>query len=87
MDLVEQLFDDGQAINHTAGAGWLGDDNVAVGIDFRYRIPDLRKTGNVLVSGIGEISAGDLRTAFEQMSGKRSGCEPTPVVRMPLERM
>ena len=66
---------------------WLGYDNVAVGSDFRYRVPDLRKTGNVLVSGIGKISARHLRTAFEQVSGERPGCEAIPVVGTPAERM
>ena len=56
---------------HAAGAGSLGDDDVAVGGDLRDREADVRKTRNVLVAGIGEISARHLRAAFEQVPAQR----------------
>src|SRR5262245_25313225 len=87
VNLIEQLLDDGQAVNHAARSRWLGNDDVAVGFNFRYRVPDLRKTGNVLVSGIGKISARHLRAAFEQVPGERASREAIPVFGMPAERM
>ena len=87
MDLIEQLLNDRQAIHDAAGAGWLGDDDLAVLVDLGDGIADIREIGHVLVAGIGEIPSGDLRAAFEQMPGKSPGGEPIPAVGAPPEGM
>ena len=42
--------------------------------------PALREIGNVLEARVGEVAAGDLRAAFEQVPGHRGAAELVPVV-------
>ena len=54
-----------------AGACRLGDHDAAVASHLGDRIADLGKARHVFEARIGEIAAGDLRAAFEQMAGER----------------
>ena len=57
----------------------------AVVVDLGDRKSDVGQIGHVLVARIGEISAGDLRAAFEQMTCNRPAGEPIPVAVAPFE--
>jgi len=47
----------------------------------------MREVGHVLDAGIGEVAAGDLARAFEQMADHRPAAEALPVVEGPAERV
>ncbi len=69
MDLVQQLLLAGGKDHLPARAIDLGDDKAAVGADFSDRKSEPAESGHVLHAGIGEIAAGDLPRAFQQMAG------------------
>ncbi len=48
VNLVEQLFDNCQPVDHAAGAGRLGDDDVTIGLDLRDRVSDSARPGTSL---------------------------------------
>ena len=83
--LVQQLFLDGVLVDAPAGAGRLGDDAVAIGIDLGDRVTEVRQAGDVLVAGVGVVATRDLRAAFEQVPGHRGTRQPVPVVVRPAE--
>ena len=86
MNFVQQLLDDGEAIDPPASAGGLGDDHAAVGVDLGDRIAQIGHARHVLERRIGEITASDLTAAFEQMAGERAGRQTIPVIQLPAER-
>ncbi len=87
MHLVEQLLLAGLCGHSTTGACDLGDDQRAVFADFADGKAEPRQVGNVLEAGIGEIAAGDLAGAFQQMSGDGSLAQQIPVIHRPAEGM
>ena len=84
VNFVEQLLDHGEAVDAPAGAGGLGDDDAAVGVDLGDRIAEIGHARHGLERRIGEIAAGDLAAAFEQMAGERAGREAIPIVRLAI---
>jgi hypothetical protein len=85
--LVQQLLLAGLRRHRTAGASDLGDDETAVLADSPDRKAEPREICHILVAGIGEIAAGDLAGAFQQMPGDRPLPEQIPVVHRPAEGM
>src|SRR5882724_12361260 len=69
--LVEQLLLAGLRRHRTTRARDLGDDKTAVFADFADGKAEPGQIGDVLVTGVGEVAAGDLACAFEQMPGDR----------------
>jgi len=53
--------------------------------DLRDRKGQVPGLGHVLETGVGEIPAGQLRAAFEQMADAAAGTQPRPVVGGPAE--
>src|SRR5437667_7811969 len=66
-DLVEELLVRGAQRDGTAGADDLAEHAAAVAIHVAPRKAELREIRHVLEPGLGEVSAGDLARAFEQM--------------------
>ena len=85
MDLVEQLLLDGSRRHRAARTCDLGDDEFAVLADLADRKAEPGEIGDVLYAGIGEIAAGDLARAFEQVADQRAAAEHRPVVHRPAE--
>ena len=85
MDLVQQLLLDGPRRHRAARACDLGDDELAVLAHLADREAEPGEIGDVLCSGIGEIAAGDLAGAFEQVADQRAPAEHRPVVHRPAE--
>ena len=83
--LVEDLLGDGVAIDAPAAAGRLGDGDRAVVAHLRDRKADAVDVRHVLQAGLGEIAAGRLPAAFEQVPGEHaaaiaslsSACQPS----------
>src|SRR6478736_3882563 len=69
VQLVEQLLLAGPRRHRAPRARNLGDDETAVLADFTDRKTEPRQIGDILVAGVGEIAAGDLAGAFQQMPG------------------
>ena len=65
--------------------GDLGDDGRAVLADLGHREAQPGQVGHVLAAGIGEVAAGDLAGALEQVADDRALPEPVPVVQRPAE--
>ena len=63
----------------------LGDHGRAVLADLADREAEPRQVRHVLEAGIGEVAAGDLAGALEQVADERSPAEPRPVVHRPAE--
>ena len=87
MDLVEQLLLAGLRRHRAARARHLGDDQRAVLADFADGKAEPGEIGDVFISGVGEIAAGDLAGAFEQMAGDGALPQQIPVVHGPAEGM
>ncbi len=83
--LVEQLLGDGVAVDPATGAGWLADGATAVGAQVGNGIAEVGEAGHVLEAGVGEIAAGDLGAAFQQVAGHGGAGQPVPVVQCPAE--
>ena len=80
-DLVEQLSGDRVAGDGAAGARVLGDHRGAVGGDLGDREPGLHEVGDGAEPG--EVAAGGLRPAFDDVSGGDRAGEGVVVVRGP----
>ncbi len=57
----------------------------AVGLHFGDRVAALRQIADVLDAGIGEIAAGHLHAAFQQMADQRAGAHARHVGSVPAE--
>ena len=85
--LVEQLLLAGLRRHRAAGTRDLGDDEAAVLADFADGKAEPRQIRNILVAGIGEVAAGDLAGAFQQMPGDGALPQQIPVIHRPAEGM
>ena len=80
-DLVEQLSGDGVSGDGAAGARVLGDHRGTVGVDFGDREPRLHEVGDGPEPG--EVAAGRLWPAFDDVSGGDRAGERVVVIRGP----
>jgi hypothetical protein len=69
--------------DHAAGVGVLGDDELAVRLHLGDRIADVEHRRDALP--VGEVAAGHLRAALEEVPGGDAGGEAVPVVPRPAE--
>ncbi len=83
VQFVQQLLLHRMLIDDAAGAFGLEDGAVAVGIDRRDRVAQLREAGHVLEAGVGIVAAANLRATFEQVASHRRAGQPCPVVGSP----
>ncbi|MNL37229.1 hypothetical protein D3C87_1593660 [compost metagenome] len=72
VDFVEQLLLDRAQVDNAARAFGLGDDEAAIGLHLGDREADIGRARHILETGIGEEPARNLRSAFQQMPGKRA---------------
>ena len=86
MHLVEDLLGDGVAVDAPAAARRLGDGDGAILAHLRDRKADAVDVRHVLQSRLGEIAAGRLSAAFEQMPGKHARRHCVLVVSLPAKR-
>ena len=63
----------------------LGDDGRAVLGHLGQREAEAGQVRHVLVAGIGEVAAGDLARAFEEVAHHRAAAQPGPVAHRPAE--
>ena len=82
---VEQLFAAGGHRHAAAGLRQFGDDGAAVGLHLGQRKAQLGQTWHILVARVGEIAAGDLARAFQQVAHQDALAQPGPVVGGPAE--
>ncbi len=73
MHFVEHLLGHGGPVDQAPGAVGFRDRECAAGRDFRHRKSHMGQVRNVLEAWIGEIGAGHLGTAFEQVPADRAG--------------
>ncbi len=85
VDLVEELLLHGRRRDAAAGTGKLGDDGATITADLGDREAAMSEVRDLLAAGIGEVAAGHLHAALEQVAHQRPGAEPRPVVRGPAE--
>src|SRR6202048_744478 len=85
LDLIEQLFCAGRPIEEAAGTLHLRKDGRAVALNLCNGKPQCRKSWNVFVPGIREVSARELTCAFQQVPDDRSLSKGVPVVKRPCE--
>src|ERR671912_1780029 len=87
MDLVKDLLLAGGRRDLPSRTWNLGDDNGPILADLANGKAQASQPRNVLVAGIGEVSARHLPGTFEKMPDQRGLAEPMPVVRGPAELM
>ena len=85
--LVEKLLLAGSHAEAAARADDLGEHRRAVFRHLGDREAETGEIGNVLVAGIGEIAAGDLTRAFQEMPDDRALAQQIPIVERPAELM
>ena len=85
MNFVEHLFLDRHQVDTTAAVGHLGQHRAAVTFDLENRKGQVPWAGDVLVTRIGEIAAGDLGAALDKVSEAVSLAESHVVQRIPAE--
>jgi hypothetical protein len=83
MHLVEKLFQHGLSRHAAASVRKFGNGAGTVLIHIGEGIADERKVLDILDARIGEVAAGHLRAAFQQMSDHRAATEPSPVIAAP----
>ncbi len=87
MHLVEHLLYHGHRIDCAAGAGDLGDHRATIALDLGNGKRQIPRRRHILETGIGEIAAGNLRSAFQQMAETAARAEPLEIVHAPVEFM
>ena len=80
VQLVQQLLLARRRGHRAAGAVDLGDDERAIGLDLGDRKAEPRQRRHIFVPGVGEVAAGDLAGALEQVPGDGDPAEHRPVV-------
>lgn len=85
--LIKELLLDCSGRDAAAGLRQLGDDRAAVCLHFGNRKSAMGEVGDVFAPRVGEIAAGDLHAAFEQMADERAGAKTRPVIERPAEAM
>ena len=85
VDLVEDLLLAGVHGERAAGSIELGEDGFAGFLDFREGKSEAGEIGNVFDAGIGEVSAGELAGALEEVAHRGSPGETIPVLERPAE--
>ncbi|MNT23501.1 hypothetical protein D3C72_1589200 [compost metagenome] len=83
MHLVEHLLFHGAQIDAAARAFHLADFRRAVGVHIGIGERQVPRLGHVLVAGVAEIAARDLRAALQQMADAAALAQPRPVVLAP----
>src|SRR5262249_22164312 len=84
VNLVEQLLLAGGRCDRAAGSRHFRDDDRSEFGYFRNRKSKVAKSLDILEARIGEIAAGNLSRASEQMSDERRAPQRRPVVHRPL---
>jgi hypothetical protein len=87
VDLVEQLLLAGGFGHGAAAARDLGDDRGAVLADLADREAESLEVRHVLAAWIGEVPAGHLAGAFEEVADQHAAAQPIPVRKIPSKRV
>ena len=87
VDFVEKLLGAGGGVDAPACAGTLADGHVARSGDVGEGEAEARQSGHVLDAGVGEVAAGHLARAFQQVPGRRGLGETGAIVVVPAERV
>jgi len=82
-DLVEQLLAHREAGDDSRRSRGLRQRETSIGGDLGQRVADLRDVARL--APVGEIAAGGLGPAFDEVAGERTGGQQVVVVRLPAE--
>ena len=80
VNFVEQLLLHCPFGYHATGAWWFGDHQAAIPLDLDDGVAQPSHTGNILEARIGEVAAGDLSAAFDQVTRQRTRRQPVPII-------
>ena len=83
--LVEELLLRGAQRDRAPGAGDFAEHAIAFAVDIAPWKAELREVRHVLQSRLGEIAAGHLPRAFEQVPDRGRPAEALPVVQTPMK--